>query len=210
MPASGRDEHPLACDAAIACLAAKSIAAGWRIVGALLHRRRLDHHRRLRRPRAPAVDEVPDRLLPLLARASSLLRGFVALDVASRDFRDARAVDLVFDSGAVEHAALGRSVGRRRRRDDRRGRTAWASPQGHRRHGRSHPDFGGQRAVEGGRTGNGRRIGLVRLFGRPRLLLRILLLQRVLRRSALRPARQEIARFHFRNLRDRRAASVAH
>ena len=77
--ASGRNEHPPACDAAIACLAAKPIAACWRIIGALLQSCRLDHHRRLRRPDAPAVDQVSDRPLSLLARVLSLLRKFVAL-----------------------------------------------------------------------------------------------------------------------------------
>src|SRR3984885_8355919 len=57
---SGRIGHPPACDAAIACLAAKPIAACWRIIGALLQSCRLDHHRRLRRPGAPAVDQVSD------------------------------------------------------------------------------------------------------------------------------------------------------
>src|ERR1700722_6641942 len=147
---------------------------------------------------------------PPPAAPFSPLRGFVAPDVPGRDSRDARPADLVLASGTVELGVLGRGEGRRRRCDDCRGRRHRSRRRDIQRHGSPQPDFGGQRAVEGGRTGNGRRIGLVRRLGRLRLLLRILLLQRVLRRSALQPARQEIARFHFRNLRDRRAVSVAH
>ena len=130
--ASGRNEHPPACDAAIACLAAKPIAAGWRIVGALLQSCRLDHHRRLRRPDAPAVDQVSDRL----CRCSRAF--FPSSAVSSPSTSPAaifvtRAPSITSSTAARSNTGRsGRGEARRRWRDDRWGAAAWGSPQGHR------------------------------------------------------------------------------